>query len=71
VIKIKKYLIMKKNIGTTDKVIRFVIGLGIAAAGIYFQSWWGLLAIIPIATALISFCGLYTLLGISTCPAKN
>lgn len=62
---------MKKNIGTTDKVIRFVIGLGIAAAGIYFQSWWGLLAIIPIATALISFCGLYTLLGISTCPAKN
>jgi hypothetical protein len=58
---------MKKNVGTTDKIIRIVLGLGIAAAGYYYQSWWGLLAIIPFATSFFSFCGLYSVFGISTC----
>ncbi|HPF93489.1 MAG TPA: DUF2892 domain-containing protein [Tenuifilaceae bacterium] len=62
---------MKANVGKTDKIIRIIIALIIAAAGIYFNSWWGLLAIIPLATALVSFCGLYSLFGISTCPAKK
>ena len=62
---------MKANVGKTDKIIRIIIALIIAAAGVYFNSWWGLLAIIPLATALVSFCGLYSLLGISTCHAKK
>jgi len=62
---------MKKNVGTTDKIIRIVLGVLIAILGIVYQSWWGLLAVIPLATAFLSFCGLYTLLGISTCPAKK
>ncbi len=62
---------MKKNVGTTDKIIRIVIGLVIGVLGVYYQSWWGLLALVPIATAFLSFCGLYTIFGISTCPAKK
>ncbi len=62
---------MKKNVGPTDKAVRIIIGIGIAAVGIYYQSWWGLLAIVPLATAFMSFCGLYTVLGINTCPAKK
>lgn len=62
---------MKKNVGTTDKIIRIVIGLVIGALGVYYESWWGLLALVPIATAFLSFCGLYTIFGISTCPAKK
>lgn len=62
---------MKKNVGTTDKIIRIIIGLVIAAIGVYYESWWGLLAIVPLATAFLSFCGLYTILGVSTCPAKK
>ena len=62
---------MTKNVGKADKIIRIILGIGIAAAGIYYQSWWGLLSIIPIATAFMNFCGLYTLLGINTCPAKK
>lgn len=62
---------MKSNVGTTDKVIRIIIALVIAALGIYYQSWWGLVAIIPLATAMFSSCGLYTLLGINTCPAQK
>lgn len=71
IIKTFKYLDMKKNVGATDKVIRIFIGVGIAAAGIYYQSWWGLLAIVPLATAFMSFCGLYAVFGINTCPAKK
>lgn len=62
---------MKKNVGMIDKVVRIVIGVAIVAAGLYYQSWWGLVAIIPLATAFIGFCGLYSLLGISTCKTEQ
>ena len=58
---------MKQNIGTVDRVVRIVLGLAIAAAGIYFRNWLGLIAIIPLATALVRVCPLYLPFGISTC----
>ncbi len=61
---------MKKNVGTTDKVVRVVLGLAIIALGIYYGSWWGLLGLILLATAAFSWCGLYALFGISTTKAK-
>jgi hypothetical protein len=57
---------MKSNIGSADRIIRVVIGLGIGALGIAFRSWWGLLALIPLATAAIGTCPLYLPFGIST-----
>ena len=62
---------MKKNVGKTDKIIRIALGVLVAAAGIYFKSWWGLLAIIPLATAFLNFCGIYSIFGWSTCPVKS
>ncbi len=62
---------MKKNIGNIDTIVRIVIGLGIGAAGLYYNSWLGLLGLIPILTAAFGFCGLYALLGISTCKKKS
>jgi hypothetical protein len=62
---------MKKNIGNTDKVIRIVLGLLIGTAGIYFKSWWGLIGLIPILTALINRCPLYVPFGISTCRRES
>ncbi|HNT52792.1 MAG TPA: DUF2892 domain-containing protein [Candidatus Syntrophosphaera sp.] len=62
---------MKKNVGINDKIIRFIIAAVIIALAIIFKSWWGLLALIPLATALIGFCPLYTLFGISTCKVKK
>ncbi len=58
---------MKKNVGTVDRIIRIVLAVVIAALGIYFKSWWGLLAVVPLATALIGWCPLYVPFGISTC----
>ena len=55
-----------KNIGNTDRIIRIVLGVAIAALGIAFQSWLGLIAIVPLATAAVSTCPLYLPFGIST-----
>lgn len=57
---------MKQNVGNVDKTIRWIIGILIAVLGIYFKSWWGLVAIVPIGTALFSFCPLYLPFGLST-----
>jgi len=57
---------MKSNIGTTDRIIRLLAGLAIAAIGIYYHSWWGILAILPLFTAAIRWCPAYLPFGIST-----
>jgi len=57
---------MKANVGTADKNIRLVLGVVIILLGIYLKSWWGLVGIIPIITALLNFCPVWGLLGIST-----
>jgi hypothetical protein len=62
---------MKANIGSADRWIRVIIGLGILALGLAFKSWWGLLGLLPLTTAAIGYCGLYTLLGVNTCRSKQ
>lgn len=68
---------MKKNVGTVDKVIRILIAIIIVAL-FYFKVITGTLGIVLLVfagifviTSFISFCGLYTILGINTCPAKK
>lgn len=57
---------MKKNIGNTDRWFRVILGIVIAVLGIVYQSWWGLLAVIPLGTAMIQVCPAYLPFGIST-----
>jgi len=61
---------MTKNVGTIDKVLRIVVGLAIIAYGVFSQSLVGIIGIVPLGTALIGWCPLYPILGISTC-SKN
>jgi type IV secretory pathway TrbD component len=57
---------MTCNMGKTDRGIRIVIGIVIAVLGIYFKSWWGLLAILPLGTAAMGWCAIYVPFKIST-----
>lgn len=57
---------MKCNVGTVDRLLRIIIGLVIALLGVVFDSWWGLIGIVPIATGLFRFCPLYVPFKIST-----
>jgi hypothetical protein len=69
--KTKADKVMKRNVGKTDMIIRIIIGIVMATLGFVYQSWWGMLAIIPMATAFIRFCGLYAILGIKTCSIEK
>ena len=57
---------MNKNIGSLDKTIRLVVGVLIIVAGVLNESLLGIIGLIPIVTALISWCPLYTILKINT-----
>jgi len=62
---------MKKNVGNIDRIIRIIIGLMILGAGYYYESWLGLIGIVPIMVALINRCPLYMPFGINTCRSKE
>ncbi len=62
---------MKCNVGKTDKTIRYILGVAMMGAGVYFESWWGAVGLIPIVTASINFCPLYALLGLSSCKTEG
>lgn len=67
---------MTANMGTIDRVLRIVLGLALvgAALGLFgpaYQSVWGWIGIIPLATALASWCPLYAALGIRTCRVPS
>lgn len=57
---------MKCNMGKGDRMFRAVLGLLILGAGLYFGSWWGLIGLIPLGTAFLSWCPAYVPFGINT-----
>ncbi len=57
---------MKKNVGNTEKWIRIAIGIVIIALGFYFQSWLGLVGLVPLITGFVRSCPAWSLFGIST-----
>jgi hypothetical protein len=59
---------MTCNVGGIDRTLRGAAGLVLLSlVFIGPQSWWGLVGIVPLATALFGFCPAYPLLGINTC----
>jgi hypothetical protein len=59
---------MSRNEGVLDRVVRGVAGaalIGLTAAGVIGA--WGWIGVIPLATAAVGWCPLYTLLGVNTC----
>ena len=61
---------MKQNVGKIDRIVRFTIGTAIVVAGMVLHSWWGLLGIIPILTAVVGWCPAYVPFGISSCARQ-
>jgi hypothetical protein len=63
--------VLPRNVGNVDRVLRSAIG--VVLVSLVFvgpQTLWGLIGIVPLATAALGTCPLYTLLGISTCRLK-
>lgn len=62
---------MEKNIGKTDKRARLFIGIVTILVGAHANSVWGVLGMIPIITAEIGICPLYSLFHLTTIPQSN
>lgn len=65
---------MNTNVGTADRVIRVILGLALLSAIFLLdgkERWFGLIGLVPLLTAAVKFCPLYTVLGIRTCPAAK
>lgn len=65
---------MEKNIGSTDKIVRVILGLGLLSMLFWVQGdarWWGLIGILPLFTAAINWCPAYVPFGIKTCKTKT
>lgn len=68
---------MKKNMGSTDKLIRFILAAVFIV--LYFTNiitgTLGIIALVLAAvfilTSLVSFCPLYAPFGITTCKTKS
>ena len=68
---------MKKNMGSTDKIIRVILALIFSA--LYFtETVEGVLGLVLLGlgavfvlTSVVSFCPLYILFGLSTCKTKE
>ena len=66
---------MTANLGDVDRAIRVVLGAAlllfafIGSGSSY--SYIGWIGIIPLATGIIGWCGLYKMLGFSTAEKSN
>ncbi len=68
---------MKKNMGGTDRIVRLVVAAIIGV--LYFTNViegtlayiFMTLAAVFVITSFISFCPLYSIVGLNTCKVKN
>lgn len=65
---------MKQNVGKLDRILRVVFGVALLAFAFFSghaYAWIGYLGIIPLVTAAIGNCPVYSIFGISSCPVKT
>jgi len=57
---------MKKDVGTTDRIIRVVSGIFLLFLAYGKGHVWGYIGVIPLLTGIIGWCPLYSIIGISS-----
>jgi ABC-type antimicrobial peptide transport system permease subunit len=68
---------MKKNLGSTDKVIRYILAIVALFIGFlsgvsgFLQGVFISVALILIGTSLLSLCPLYAIVGLKTCKNEQ
>jgi hypothetical protein len=56
----------KKNVGKTDRIIRFFLGSLIIIFGVINQTWWGAIGVGIMIPAIMASDPLYSVIGINT-----
>lgn len=62
---------MTRNIGSLDRIARIIVGVVLLAlVFVGPKTMWGLIGIVPLVTALMGNCPLYSIFGMNTCSRK-
>jgi hypothetical protein len=62
---------MSVNEAGWDRALRVILGMGLLALTVVGpRSMWGLIGLLPLLTGIVGVCPVYSLLGVSTRPAK-
>jgi hypothetical protein len=68
----QREIVMTKNVGTIDRIVRIVVGLVLIAFAIPLGfpnvgwNWLGWIGVVPLATAFLGTCPAYSVFGIKT-----
>ena len=62
---------MTQNIGLADRLIRLILTIVCVVLGFVYGWGWFIPAAILLITAIVGWCGLYTLFGCNTCTAET
>jgi uncharacterized membrane protein HdeD (DUF308 family) len=68
---------MTNNVGTTDRLIRFVLGIVLIAVGLTHVVSGGMaiaayaVGVIALITGVVRYCPAWTIFGINTCRLKS
>jgi len=66
---------MNKNVGSIDRILRIVAGIALLAFALAGPetgyNYLGFIGVVPLLTALLSWCPAYTLFGIKTCKVSD
>lgn len=67
-----KEKVMKANVGSIDRTIRILAGLGLITATLLgVIGAWGWIGVIPLATGVFRFCPAYLPFGLRTCQMRT
>jgi hypothetical protein len=61
---------MKTNMGSIDRIVRGVAGIGLVAWALTGGPVWAWIGVVPLATAALGWCPAYAPFGISTLGRK-
>lgn len=62
---------MTKNVGDLDRMVRLGLGIVLLALLVLMDGplrWIGLTGLVFLATAAVTWCPVYAVLGVRTCP---
>jgi hypothetical protein len=63
---------MNRNEGNLDRAVRAIAGLALIGATLAGAIGpWGWIGIVPLLTAAVGWCPVYTLLGVNTCGVSK
>lgn len=62
----------KSNVGTIDRMLRVILGVALLAMTLTGTiGIWGWIGVVPLLTAALGSCPLYSVLGLNTCQMKK